>query len=42
MTRRWRLLLSLAFLLLAAIMLYWGLRPPAHEVVTQPLPVVVP
>ncbi len=42
MNRKWRLALSLFFLLVAVVLLYWGLRPLEHEVITQPLPVVVP
>lgn len=42
MNPKWRLAVSLFFLFLAVVMLYWGVRPPAHEVLTQPLPVVIP
>ena len=42
MNRKWRWALGLVFFVLAAVLLYWGLRPPEYEVLVQPLPVVVP
>ncbi len=42
MSPRVRQALGLVLLLVAAVLLYWGLRPTAHEVVRQGLPVVLP
>ena len=42
MGRKLRVLLGVLLLVMAAVLLYWGLAPMTHEVLRQPLPAVFP
>lgn len=42
MGRKLRVLLGVLLLVVAAVLLYWGLMPMGHEILRQPLPGVFP